>query len=99
MFWNNIFIYNNRDGPRTPTSKMEFFVALVNGWKPLSYATKSTISDIAEALVMPQNNVQKQPWWAITSFTCTLLFLGRKSVTEVEEFRKTDTGNSPGCIK
>lgn len=57
---------------------------------------------------MSSNNVQKQPWWATPSFTCTLctlLFLGRKSVTEVEDFklkagllRKTDTGNSPGCI-
>ena len=36
---------------------------------------------------MSSNNVQKQPWWATPSFTCTLLFLGRKSVTEVENFK------------
>ena len=40
-----------------------------------------------EALVMPRNNVKKQPWRAIPSFTCTLLFLGKKSVAEVENFK------------
>ena len=36
---------------------------------------------------MPRNNVQKQPWLGIPSFTCTLLFLGKKCVTEVEDFK------------
>ena len=66
---------------------MEFFETLVNGWKPLSNATKSSILDEVKALVMPQNNAQKQPWWAIPSCTCTLLILGKKSVTEVEDFK------------
>ena len=61
---------------------MGFFVTLVNGWKPLSNVTKSSTLDVAGALDMPRNNVQKQPWWAIPSFTCTLLFLGKKCVTE-----------------
>ena len=32
-------------------------------------------------------NVKKQPWLAIPSFTCTLLFLGKKSVAGVENFK------------
>ena len=60
IFWNNIFIYNSKDGYRTPiTSKMGFFMTLVNGWKALSSVTKSSILDIVGALDMPRNNVQK----------------------------------------
>ena len=66
---------------------MGFFMKLVNGWKLLSNVTKSFILDVAAALNMPRNNVQKQPWWTIPSFTCTLLFLGKKCVTEVENFK------------
>ena len=66
---------------------MGFFVTLVNGWKPLRNGTKSFILDVAGALDMPRNNVQKQPWWAILSFTRTLLFLGKKCVSEVEDFK------------
>ena len=88
MFWNNIFTYKNRDGPKTPiTSKMEFFVTLANSWKSLSNVTKSSILDVVEALVVARNNVQKQPWWALPSFTCILLFLGKTSVAEVENFK------------
>ena len=77
-----------QQGSRTPiTSKMGFFVTLVNGWKPLNNATKSSILNVAGTLDMPRNNVQKQPWWAIPNFTWTLLFLSKKFVTEVEDFK------------
>ena len=32
------------------TAKMEFFVIIVNGWKPLIIITKSSILDVAAAL-------------------------------------------------
>ena len=32
-------------------------------------------------------NVKKQPWQTIPSFTYTLLFLGKKSAAEVENFK------------
>ena len=89
QYFGTIFlICNNRDESRSPTtSKMGLFVTLVNSWKPLSNVTKSSILDVAGALDMSRNNVQKQPWRAIPSFTCTLLFLGKKCVTEVEDFK------------
>ena len=34
----------------TATSKMEFFVIIVNGWKPLIIITKSSILDVAVVL-------------------------------------------------
>ena len=64
---------------------MGFFMTLVNGWKPLSNVTKRFVLDVAGALDMPRNNAQKQPWWAIPSFIYTLLLLGEKFVTEVED--------------
>ena len=43
-----------RDGSRTAaTSKMEHFVIIVNGWKPLTIITKSSILDIAAVLNPP----------------------------------------------
>ena len=88
IFWNNIFIYNNKDGSRSPTiSKMRFFGTFVNSWNPLSNVTKSSILDVAGALDILRNNVQKQPWWVIPRFTCTLLFLVKKCVLEVENFK------------
>ena len=60
-------------------------MTLVNGWKPLSNVTKRFVLDVAGALDMPRNNAQKQPWWAIPSFIYTLLLLGEKCVTEVED--------------
>ena len=40
-----------RGGSRTAaTSKMELFVITVNGWKPLTIITKSSILDIAAVL-------------------------------------------------
>ena len=42
---------NNRGGSRTAaTPKMEHFVIIVNGWKPLTIITKHSILDVAAAL-------------------------------------------------
>ena len=47
----------NRGGPRTAsTSKMERFVIIVNGWKPLTIITKRSILDVAAALGPPLVN-------------------------------------------
>ena len=43
-----------RGGSRTAaTSKMEHFVIIVNGWKPLTIITKSSILDVATVLDPP----------------------------------------------
>ena len=43
-----------RDGSRTAaTSKMEHFVIIVNGWKPLTIITKCSILDVAAVLDPP----------------------------------------------
>ena len=43
-----------RGGSRaTATSKMERFVRIVNGWKPLTIITKRSILDVAAALDPP----------------------------------------------
>ena len=43
-----------RDGYRTAaTSKMERFVIIVNGWKPLAIIIKRSILDVAEVLDPP----------------------------------------------
>ena len=40
-----------RDGSRTAaTSKLEHFMIIVNGWKPLTIITKSFILDVAAVL-------------------------------------------------
>ena len=45
---------NFRGGSRTAaTSKMELFVIIVNGWKPLTIITKSSILDVAAVLDQP----------------------------------------------
>ena len=42
------------DGSRAAaTSKMEHFVIIVNGWKPLTITTKQSILDVAAALDQP----------------------------------------------
>ena len=39
---------NSRGGLKTPaTPKMEFFVALIDGWRPQTNGTKSFILDVA----------------------------------------------------
>ena len=43
-----------RGGSRAAaTSKMECFVIIVNGWKPLTIITKHSILDVAATLVSP----------------------------------------------
>ena len=43
-----------RGGSRTATtSRMERFLIIVNGWKPLTIITKHSILDVAEALDPP----------------------------------------------
>ena len=43
-----------RGGSRTAaTSKMELFVVIVNGWKPLTIITKSSILDVTGVLDPP----------------------------------------------
>ena len=43
-----------RDVPRTPaTSKMKFFVTLVNGFQPLTNVTKNSMLDLAGVLETP----------------------------------------------
>ena len=46
-----------RGGSRAAaTSKMEHFVIIVNGWKPLTIITKRSILDVAAALDPPLKN-------------------------------------------
>ena len=52
---------NSRGGSRAAvTSKMERFVIIVNGWKPLTIITKRSILDVAAALDPPLNSVLKR---------------------------------------
>ena len=54
MAGNRIRLINYRGGSRTAaTSKMERFVIIVNGWKPLTIITKRSILDVATVLDPP----------------------------------------------
>ena len=56
-----------RDGSRaTARSKMESFVVVVNGWKPLTIITKRSILDVAAALDPPLKI--KYPLWQDVTF-------------------------------
>ena len=47
-------VHQHRGGSRTAaTSKMEHFEIIVNGWKPLTIITKSSILDVAAVLDPP----------------------------------------------
>ena len=47
-----------RGGSRTAaTSKMEYFVIIVNGFQPLTITTKSSILDVAAVLGLPLDSV------------------------------------------
>ena len=49
-----VWFTETRGGSRTAaTSKMECFVIIVNGWKPLAINTKHSILDVAAALDLP----------------------------------------------
>ena len=51
---------NLKGGSRTAaTSKMERFVIIVNGWKPLTIITKRSILDVATGLDPPLNLINK----------------------------------------
>ena len=48
----------SRGGSRAPaTSKMEHFVIIVYGWKPLTIITKRSILDVAAALDPPLDSI------------------------------------------
>ena len=44
------YIYRIGGSRTAATSKMEHFVIIVNGWKPLTIITKSSILDVAAVL-------------------------------------------------
>ena len=47
------FVLNRGESRAAATSKMERFVIIVNGWKPLTIITKRSILDVAGALDPP----------------------------------------------
>ena len=52
--WNRALTEEFRGGYRAAaTSRMERFVIIVNGWKPLTIITKRSILDVAAALDPP----------------------------------------------
>ena len=52
---------STRGGPRTTaTSKMEHFVMIVNGWKPITVVTKSSILDVAVVPDPPLSTVHQR---------------------------------------
>ena len=54
QFYLKLRLISIRGGSRTAaTYKMEHFVIVVNGWKPLTIITKSSILDVAAALDPP----------------------------------------------
>ena len=87
----------SRGGSRAAaTSKMERFVIIVNGWKPLTIITKRSILDVAAALDPPLASSQKKlssylasPEQGIRLIKCN------QSLYEVYvNFIKTDTFSS-----
>ena len=49
-----LFYMKTRGGSRTAaTSKVELFVIIVNGWKPLTIIAKSSTLDVAAVLYPP----------------------------------------------
>ena len=68
LFLNKGFIYvlpeyfesGSRGGSRTAaTSKVEMFVIIVNGWKPLTIITKSSTLDVAAVLDPPLGRMKR----------------------------------------
>ena len=58
MFW-------SRGGSRAAaTSKMEHFVLIVNGWKPLTIITKRSILDVAAVIDPPLLTVKDRQIWS-----------------------------------
>ena len=59
-FWWKIHL--QRRSRTATTSKMEYFVIIVNGWEPLTIITKSSILDVAAALDPPLVVVFQLRW-------------------------------------
>ena len=58
-----------RGGSRTAeTSKMERFLIMVNGWKPLNFITKRSILDVAAALDPPLVGCFKCAWIGLSQW-------------------------------
>ena len=58
LYWANFKANHSRGGSRTAaTSKMEYFVIIVNGFQPLTITTKSSILDVAAVLDLPLDSV------------------------------------------
>ena len=68
-----------RSGYRTAaTSKMERFVIIVNGWKPLTIITKRSILDVAAVLDSPLKTLSKLSHKAMFSLVFLILALVKK---------------------
>ena len=78
---------NNRGGSRTVvTSKMEHFVIIVNGWKPLTIITKRSIFDAAVVLDPPLKSVY------YSNYPMTLYF-------QVQALKLKCSGNTKSTTK
>ena len=58
-FYFSKFLLITGESRAAATSKMERFVIIVNGWKPLTIITKRSISDVAAAIDPPLLIVSK----------------------------------------
>ena len=59
-----------RSGSRAAaTSKIERFVIIVNGWKPLTIITKRSILDVAAALYPLLASIRLSPFFTIHTYT------------------------------
>ena len=56
-------------------SKMEHFVIIVNGWKPLTIITKSSILDAAAVLDPPMQKTKLHFWLLIQHFHQIILYI------------------------
>ena len=66
-------LYIFRGGSRTAvTSKMEFFLIIVNGWKPLTISTKCSILDVTAALDLPLILLKAFYQYQISKFSKTV---------------------------
>ena len=79
-----------RGGSRTAaTSKMELFVIIVNGWKPLTIITKSSILDVAAVLDSPMR---------VACLILTLLFISTGAVLKLKLEGTVSNKKNTRCI-
>ena len=71
------FVFSRGGSRADATSKMESFVIIVNGWKPLTIITKRSILDVAAALDPPLFCVEPVIWFACT-WNTTLCWNGSR---------------------